>query len=33
MALLSAGDEAILIEPAYDCYRPIVEAIALRPSA
>jgi N-succinyldiaminopimelate aminotransferase len=30
MALLSAGDEAILIEPAYDCYRPIVEAIGAK---
>ncbi|MBI1239628.1 MAG: aminotransferase [Alphaproteobacteria bacterium] len=40
MALLNPGDEAVLIEPAYDCYRPIIEAIgavpkgvALRPPA
>ena len=26
MALLNPGDEAILIEPAYDSYKPIVEA-------
>jgi N-succinyldiaminopimelate aminotransferase len=27
MGLLQPGDEIILIEPAYDCYRPIVEAV------
>jgi len=27
LGLLMPGDEAILIDPAYDCYRPIVEAI------
>lgn len=26
MALLNPGDEAIIFEPAYDCYRPIIEA-------
>ena len=30
LGLLNAGDEAILIEPAYDCYRPIIEAIGAR---
>ena len=30
MGLLNAGDEAILIEPAYDCYRPIVEAMGAK---
>lgn len=30
MALLSPGDEAILIDPAYDSYRPIIEAIGAR---
>lgn len=33
LALLAPGDEAILIEPAYDCYRPIVAAIGARPRA
>jgi len=27
MGLLNAGDEVVLIEPVYDCYRPIVEAM------
>lgn len=27
MGLIKPGEEVILIEPAYDCYRPIVEAI------
>jgi len=31
LALLNPGDEAILIEPAYDCYRPIIEAAGARP--
>lgn len=31
MALLGPGDEAILIDPAYDSYRPIVEAVGARP--
>ena len=26
MALTAPGDEAIVIEPAYDCYRPVLEA-------
>ncbi len=30
MALLSPGDEAILIDPAYDCYRPIIAAMGAR---
>lgn len=30
MALLNPGDEAILIEPAYDCYKPIIEAAGAR---
>jgi aspartate/methionine/tyrosine aminotransferase len=30
MALLRPGDEAILIDPAYDSYRPIIEAIGAR---
>jgi aspartate/methionine/tyrosine aminotransferase len=30
MALLSPGDEAILIDPAYDSYRPIVEAMGAK---
>lgn len=30
MALLSPGDEAILIDPAYDSYRPIVAAMGAR---
>ncbi len=30
LALLSPGDEAVLVEPAYDCYRPIVEAIGAK---
>jgi aspartate/methionine/tyrosine aminotransferase len=30
MALLNAGDEAILIEPAYDSYRPIIEAMGAK---
>jgi aspartate/methionine/tyrosine aminotransferase len=31
MALLGPGDEAILIDPAYDSYRPIIEAVGARP--
>ena len=27
MGLLNPGDEVVLIEPVYDCYRPIVEAM------
>jgi aspartate/methionine/tyrosine aminotransferase len=27
MALAGAGDEVVLIEPAYDCYRPVAESI------
>lgn len=27
MGLLNAGDEVVLLEPVYDCYRPIVEAM------
>lgn len=30
MALLQAGDEAIVIDPAYDSYRPIIEAMGAR---
>ena len=26
MALLNPGDEAIVFEPAYDCYKPVIEA-------
>lgn len=26
LALLEPGDEAIIIDPSYDCYRPIIEA-------
>lgn len=27
MAIVRPGDEVVLFEPAYDCYRPIVEAV------
>lgn len=27
MGLLQPGDEVVLFEPAYDCYRPIIEAV------
>ena len=30
MGLLNPGDEAILIEPAYDSYRPIIEAVGAK---
>ncbi len=30
LGLLAPGDEAILIDPAYDSYRPIVEAVGAR---
>ncbi len=30
LGLLSPGDEAILIDPAYDSYRPIIEAIGAK---
>jgi aspartate/methionine/tyrosine aminotransferase len=30
MALLNPGDEAILIEPAYDSYKPVIEAMGAR---
>lgn len=30
IAMLRAGDEAILFEPAYDSYRPIIEAVGAR---
>jgi N-succinyldiaminopimelate aminotransferase len=31
MGLVNAGDEVILVEPAYDSYRPIVESIGAIP--
>lgn len=31
MGLLNPGDEAILIEPAYDSYRPVIEAAGATP--
>lgn len=31
LALLAPGDEAIMIEPAYDSYRPIIEAAGATP--
>jgi aspartate/methionine/tyrosine aminotransferase len=30
MALLNPGDEAILIEPAYDSYKPVIEAVGAK---
>jgi len=30
MALIRAGDEAVIMEPAYDSYRPILEAMGAR---
>ena len=30
MALLAPGDEAIILEPAYDSYRPVIEAAGAR---
>ncbi len=30
MGLVGPGDEVVLIEPAYDSYRPIAEAVGAR---
>ncbi|MDO8289376.1 MAG: aminotransferase [Parvibaculum sp.] len=30
MGLLNPGDEAIILEPAYDCYKPIIEAMGAK---